>query len=113
MPGSIGEARSNDIVPNGPIVPIPDMALPGTLNLATYASYGSASVLNCICTGAFSVAGAASDTATDPPAIPAAGTGLFHAAAVEVYLPVNGQSLLKIGGTGTFSSTLYTLRYRQ
>lgn len=114
MPGAIGEARSNDIVPNGAIVPIPDLTLPGTLNLASLAAgYGNPSVLCCNCTGTFSISATGTANAADAPGMPGAGTGQFFAAATTIYIPVNGQSFLKIGGSGTFSSTLYTTRYQQ
>ena len=99
MAGNYGRARANDIVPNGPIVPLPDITLPGTLSLATYASYGQASVLNLIATGTWNASTLALAT-----------TGVSHAASQELYLPVNGQDKIYFNGSGTLSVTLYTTR---
>ena len=97
MAGIYGRARSNDIIPNGKIVNLPALSLPGTLTLATYGTYGNAASLKVLGTGTFSV-----DTAA------LATTGVAHAAGAEVYLPVNGQNLLYFNGSGSLAMTLYT-----
>ena len=99
MAGIYGRARSNDLVPNGPIIPLADITLPGTLTLQRGGSNNEPAILNCICTGTFSIGTLALPT-----------TGVAHAAGQEVYLPVNGQTLIYINGSGTFSSTLYTTK---
>lgn len=97
-PGQYGVARSNDIIPNGPIVPI-NVSLPGTLTLSTYQTYGNSAVLMVICSGTFSYSTLA--LPTTGPAIPA---DTLH------YIPVNGQDTLYINGSGTFRSNLFTSR---
>lgn len=97
MAGIYGRARSNDIIPNGPIVPLDDTPLPGTLSMATYQTYGQPVILNVVASGTWNVNTQA-----------LAATGVAHAASVEAYLPVNGQDKLYFQGSGTLSATLYT-----
>jgi hypothetical protein len=97
MAGQMGRARSNDIVPNGGIIPLPDITLPGTLTLATYATYGKPMVLNCLGAGTWSASTRALPTA-----------GVAHAASQEIYLPVNGAVKIYFAGSGALSMTLYT-----
>jgi|WetSurMetagenome_2_1015567.scaffolds.fasta_scaffold08818_9 hypothetical protein len=96
MAGQMGRARSNDIVPNGGIIPLPNITLPGTLSLETYRTYGKASVLNCLGAGTWSASTLALPTA-----------GVAHAAGNEVYLPVNGATKIYFQGSGALAMTLY------
>ena len=66
MKSSIGDARREDIVPNGPIIPIANMTLPNSITLSTFASYGCASVLSAYCTSTFSISTLGTPTAGAP-----------------------------------------------
>jgi hypothetical protein len=99
MPGSIGESRREDIVPNGPIVPLANMTLPNSINLSTYRTYGSASVLSVYCTGTFSIS-----TITTPT------TGAPYPGSTQIYIPGNRDDTIYFSGNGTLYATLFTTR---
>ncbi len=96
----LGPSRSSDIVPNGEIVPLASISVPGSITLSTYATYGTPMILNLIGTGTFSISTAHTSASFT--------TGVGHAAATEMYLPVNGQDKIYFSGSGTLSCTLYT-----
>jgi hypothetical protein len=97
-----GPARSEDLLPNGGLINLPRITLasnaPGTLNLATYASYGEAAVLICVGSGVFHI-----DTVNPSPD---QSNSVPWPANTPFYFPANGLRLVYFKQASTEAGTV-------